>query len=151
MQITLDFIHSKQNDYQKIILESITNFIYREKRYSTPFAIMLIYLESNKYSEESFAKILRKTDLYIDLGTHVKAIVFDSVSNEFYIKAAENIEYRLENDQTLLLYSSVVNSENYSQNYIKMAHDLVEILEYSIENKFSNVVLDNDEAEIRRY
>ena len=148
MQEALKYIHDKQNDYQKMILKNITNFIYREERYNTPFAVMLVYLESDKYVVENFSDILRKTDLYIDLDTHVKAIVFDSVSNDSYIKAAENIEYQLENKKIKLLYSSVVDSENYSKNYTKMAHDLVEILEYGIENNFSNVVLDNDESDL---
>ena len=148
MQEALQFIHNKQTDYQKMILKNITNFIYREERYSTPFAVMLIYLHSDKYVVDNFSDILRKTDLYIDIDTHVKAIVFDSVSNDFYIKAAENIEYKLETMNIDLLYSSVVDSENYSKNYTKMAHDLVEILEYAIENNFSNVVLDNDESDL---
>ena len=148
MQEALKYIHDKQNDYQKMILKNITNFIYREERYNTPFAIMLIYLDNHECKSENLIGMLRKTDLYIDLDTHVKAIVFDSVSNDFYIKAAENIEYKLENKKIKLLYSSVVDSENYSKNYTKMAHDLVEILEYGIENNFSNVVLDNDEIDL---
>ncbi len=148
MQEALKYIHDKQNNYQKIILKNITNFIYREERYRSPFAIMLIYLDNHECRSENLIKMLRKTDLFIDLDTHVKAIVFDSVSNDFYIKAAENIAYKLENKKINLLYSSVVDSENYSKNYTKMAHDLVEILEYAIENNFSNLVLDNDESDL---
>ena len=148
MQEALKFIHDKQTTYQKIILKNITNFVYREERYSTPFAIMLIYVDTHECKSENLVEMLRKTDLLIDLDSHVKAIVFDSVSKEFYIKAAENIEYKLETKNIDLLYSSVVYSENYSKNYTKMVHDLVEILEYAIENNFSNVVLDNDEADL---
>ncbi len=138
----LEYMRKERYDYQKKILDSITDFIYRDERYNARFAIMLMCSKEESYTEEIFEKILRKTDLHIKVDKHIDAVVFDSVTNDSYIKAAENIEYSLQKEKQSLFFISVVDSENYKNDYFPMVHELFDILEYAIENNFSNTVMD---------
>ena len=143
MNAVLKHIRKHRHDYQENLLEKISGFIYRDKRYSTSFAIMLVYMKEKEYSEETFRKILRKTDLHLSVDAQIEAVVFDSVPSATSIKAAENIIYALQKEHKNEFFISVVGSENYQDNYFKMVYDLFDILEYAIEKNFLNTVIDD--------
>ncbi len=142
MNAVLEHIRQHRHDYQEILLEKISDYIYRDKRYSTSFAIMLMCIRGEPYPEETFDKILRKTDLYLSVDAHTKAVVFDSVRSTTYVKAAENIIYALQKEHKNEFFISAVSSENYQDDYFKMVYDLFDILEYTIEHGVSNIVMD---------
>ena len=142
MQNLLSEIQENQSQYQETILNDISDYIYRDERYKSHFAIMLMTIEENFYDKEVFDSILRKTDKLIVLSKNLYAIVFDSVANKSFIKAAENIHYALENKHTNKFFLSVVDSENYQGDFFAMVYKTFEILEFAIEHNISNIVLD---------
>lgn len=140
----LHFIKLHRRDYCKQILESITEYKYRDQRYETYFSLMVIHIEKAVYTKEVFDSALRLTDHHIELTPNIHCIVLDSVSNKSYIKAAENIQYTLQKREKNTFYVSAVESENYKNDYFKMIKDLFDFLEYAVEHNFTNIVVDSD-------
>lgn len=138
----LEDIQKNRMKYHNMILEKIEDFIYRERRYGTHFAITLMYVKKSLYSDALFEEILRKTDLHIPLDTNLHAIVLDAISDNSYIKATENIQYALQKEHDNQFYISVIESECCQQNYFQMIYEAFDVLEYTIKNNIANLVIE---------
>jgi len=134
------FINNRQK-YQDVINAGITSFLYRDKRYADHFSIILIYIQSDSYNYK-FKNILRGSDEHIQIDRYLHCVILDSISNETYIKGAENLLYKLQKEHLNSFYISTVCSENYSLNEVQMIKKLFDILQCSIKHNIKNIVLD---------
>jgi len=90
-------------------------------------------------------KMLRRTDKLISLNENLACVVFDSTSEDFYVKAAENLNKILENmDYKNNFFLSVADSEDFDFNYLEMINKLCDRLEYAVKNKLCNRVVYED-------
>lgn len=143
MRELLNFIRDNRKEHSNKMIENIIEYKYRDMRYKTDFAMMLIYVENIVYTKEVFENSLRLTDKHIELTPHMHAVVLDAVSAKSYLKAAENIQYALQKHQKNNFYISAVESIEYKNDYNAMIKDLFDLLEYAVENNFQNYVVDN--------
>lgn len=136
---TKEMLHKK-------LVNNISEYTYREKRYDSHFAIAAIYTNENTNAKlQNILPTLRHTDKEIQCCDHVFCIVFDSVTDKSYVKAAENLnvdlkEYDYKND----FFISIVYSEDYNANYLEMTNQLFDQLQYALDNHLKNIVIFQD-------
>ena len=141
MKEFLKFFANNRQKYQDVINEGITSFLYRDKRYANYFSIILIYIQSDSYNYK-FKNILRDSDEHIQIDRYLHCVILDSISNETYIKGAEDLLYKLQKEHLNNFYISTVCSENYSLNEVQMIKKLFDILQCSIKHGTKNIVVD---------
>ncbi len=141
MKEFLKQLTNNKQKYQDFINEEITPSLYRDKRYANHFSIILIYIQNNSYNYK-FKNIIRNSDTYFQIDRYLHCVILDSISNETYIKGAENLLYKLQKEHLNSFYISTVCSENYSLNEVQMIKKLFDILQCSIKHNIKNIVLD---------
>ena len=142
----LNYINNNRHSFCKKIMDNITEYIYRQKRYKTNFSLVLIYSkEKAAINPDDFRKKLRHTDKLIVLNENLACVVFDSTAETSYVKAAENLNKILENmDYKNNFFLSVADSEDFDFNYLEMINKLCDRLEYAVKNKLCNRVVYED-------
>lgn len=142
----LNVINNHRRSFYKVIIEDITEYIYREERYKTNFALVTIYSkEKTAINPDNLKKMLRRTDKLIILNEDLACVVFDSTSEDSYVKAAENLNKILKNmDYKNNFFLSAADSADFDLNYLEMTNKLCDRLEYAIKNKLCNTVIYQD-------
>jgi len=145
-QKMLDDLKSAREFCYKIIMNGITDYIYREKRYTTSFSIAVIYTEKPlSVDTDIIAYKLRKTDKILCLTENILCIIFDATENTSFIKATENLYKILKSvDYHNKYFISTALSEDSKENYLDMINKLFDRLQYSIEHKLYNNVNSED-------
>ena len=146
MSTILEEITKNKSNYYKTILENISEYIYREKRYQSHFSLLAIYHAPNiKVDTKKLQNTLRETDTLILLHPNILCVVFDSASDQSCIRAAENLNKTLQkiyfNER---FYVSAADSSDFEMNYLDMSNKLFDRLEYAIENNQYNLVICQD-------
>ena len=124
------------------ILDIISDYIYREKRYKTHFSIAIIYSKTalNVHAQE-LQKTLRKSDNLICITDNIACVVFDATQTHSYVKASENL-YRtfksIEYHQHYFIATSF--SDDFDENYLDLINHLFDRLHYSVEHNCQNSV-----------
>lgn len=146
MSDILDYIKNHRRSAYKIIIDNITEYKYRQERYKTNFALVAIYSkEKTAINPDELRKMLRFTDKLIILTEDLACVVFDSTSDDSYVKAAENLNTILKNlDYKNNFFLSAADSEDFDLNYLEMTNKLCDRLEFAIENKLCNTVIYED-------
>jgi len=139
-------IQDHRHVFHKIILNHITEYIYREERYTTSFALVAVYSkEPTAISPQELEQKLRKTDRLITLNSNLAIIVFDAATQDVYVKAAENLNALLkEMEFKNNFFLSAASSDEFHHNYREFTNKLCDRLEYAIENKLCNTVIYQD-------
>ena len=142
----LNYINNNKHSFCKKIMDNITEYIYRQKRYKTNFSLVLIYnKEKTVISPNEFKKKLRLSDKLIPINENLACVVFDSTAETSYVKAAENLTTILKNlDYKNNFFLSTVYSEDFDLNYLEMTNELFDRLKYAIENKLYDTVIYED-------
>ncbi len=124
------------------IMDIISDYIYREKRYKTHFSVAIIYSKDilNVHSEE-LRKTLRKTDKLVCITDNIVCVVFDAAQANGYVKAAENLYKALKSiEYQQDYYIATAFSDEFDENYLNMLNHLFDRLHYSVEhNCYSNI------------
>jgi len=146
MKNILSVLKKDRSVLHKKIMDNISEYIYRDKRYNSNFAVIAICSKKDiTINYHKFMDKLRLTDKFISLNENLWCVILDSQSNEAYIKVAENMNIVLRHlDYEENFYMSVVNSKNYNKEYFNMINRLFERLEYAIENNIIDTVIDQD-------
>ena len=142
----LNYINNNKHSFCKKIMDNITEYIYRQKRYKTNFSLVLIYSkEKAAINPDDFRKKLRHTDKLIVLNENLACVVFDSTAETSYVKAAENLTTILKNlDYKNNFFLSTVYSEDFDLNSLEIINNLFDRLKYAIEHKLHDTVIDQD-------
>lgn len=99
---TKEMLHKK-------LVNNISEYTYREKRYDSHFAIAAIYTNENTNAKlQNILPTLRHADKEIQCCDHVFCIVFDSVTDKSYVKALSLYKYQ-KDYLTLLLVLDFLN------------------------------------------
>ncbi|WP_418641260.1 hypothetical protein [Sulfurimonas sp. ST-27] len=140
-------IRKNEHQYMEVLKEEGQEFFYRKERYDSEFSFIAIYCECKIAIDfNELKKRLRSTDKFITLNDKLHCIIQDSVDEEHYIKAAENINYNLlhlnsNNDY----YISTIHSKEYeAKDYANMIYELFCRLEDALENNLKNIVVYQD-------
>jgi len=146
MPTILEEINKNRNSYYKTILENISEYIYREKRYDSHFSLSLIYHDKNvKVDAKKLQNTLRETDMLIPLHSNIFCVVFDETGGQSCIRAAENLNKTLQkmyyNEK---FFVSASDSMDFDANYLDMSNKLFERIEYAISHKQYNIVICQD-------
>ena len=142
----LERINRHRRAFHKIIMDNITEYLYREQRYNIHFALVAVYsLESTAITPAVLQEKLRRTDKLIILNEHLSCIVLDNTETQSYIKAAENLNTLLkEFDYQNNFFLSTAHSTDFSGNLLEMTNKLCDRLKYAIEHKLCNTVVYQD-------
>jgi len=142
----LQELKDNRQTYYNLLIENIADYIYREKRYSTRFSVVLIYNENSVLADtETLQNNFRETDKLIPINSHLIFAIFDSVNDDSYLKAAENLCKTLQKAHYKeRFFSSTANSVEFNTNYLDMTNKLFERLEYAIKNNIFNSVVYQD-------
>jgi hypothetical protein len=146
MKTTLENIRYNKNHHYKLLLENISKYIYREKRYKIHFSLVMIcHQEDFEIDFNKLTNELRESDTLMKINDQLSCLILDNTSIENYVKAAENLTKTL---QKLYFkqhfYISTISSQEINHNYLEMSNKLFERLEYSIKNKQYNNVIYQD-------
>ncbi|WP_457749708.1 hypothetical protein [Sulfurimonas sp.] len=140
-------IRKNEHQYMEVLQKKGAEFFYRKERYATEFSLIVIYCECKFVIDfNEFQNSLRSTDKFITLNEKLHCIILDSIDEEHYVKAAENINYTLlhlntKNDY----YISTIHSQEYDKNdYANMIYELFSRLEDALENNLKNIVIYQD-------
>ena len=140
----LSQIRNNRQKCHTMILDEISDYLFRKKRYELDFALTLAISDSNE-STGDFSNHIRQTDKYIvlDKGS-LGCIVFDGVSTDNAIKAATNLQTIFENRNFgKSHFISMVSSSDFgNEDAYKMINSLFDLLEYAISNNNSHKVID---------
>jgi hypothetical protein len=142
----LENIQCDRKHYYQLLMQNISKYIYREKRYNAHFSLIAICSKEDiEVDIEKLRNELRQTDTLVKINEELTCIVLDNTSNDSYVKAAENLTKTL---QKLYFnknfYISTANSEEFDHNYLDMSNKLFERLEYAIKNTQCNTVVYQD-------
>lgn len=146
MQEMINNIRDTKKTCYPTLMDAISDFIYREKRYNAHFSIALIYTSDSSvdFSQE-LRKSLRLTDKLISISDNLSCVVFDTTTEHSYVKAAENLCKPLRHaNYHQEYYVSTAYSEDFDENYINMLNKVFERLEYSVSHKLCNTVIEQD-------
>jgi len=138
----LEDLDSIRRFCHQTIMDIISDYIYREKRYKTHFSVAIIYSQDplNTHAEE-LRKALRKTDKLICITENIVCVVFDATTAHSYVKAAENLYKELKSiEYHQNYYISTTFSDEFDENYLNMLNHLFERLHYSVEHNCQNSV-----------
>jgi len=146
MQEMINDIRNRKKFSYPAIMDLMSDFIYRERRYKTNFSIAVIY------TYDSFADVLpdiqkglRVTDSMISITHNLLCVVFDSAKEQSYVKAAENLYKTLKNDEYhQKYYIATAHSKDFDENYLNMINRLFDRLEYSVNHNLANTVNEQD-------
>ena len=141
MNEILKTLRGNRREYQDIIMKETTSFVYRDERYANHFSIILIYIKHESFNYK-FQDIIRASDQYIQITTHLHCIILDSISSFSYIKGAEDILYKLQKEHLNNFYVSTVYSGSYSMGGLQIFNELFDILQCSIRHNSYNIVAD---------
>jgi GGDEF domain-containing protein len=146
MPTILEEISQNRNSYYKTILENISEYIYREKRYNSHFSLTLIYHDKNiRVDAKKVQNSLRETDMLIALHSNIFCVVFDETGAESCIRAAENLNKTLQkmyyNEK---FFVSAADSMDFDANYLDMSNKLFDRITYAISHKQCNIVICQD-------
>ena len=122
------------------IMDIISDYIYREKRYKTHFSVAIIYSKDflNVHAEE-LRKTLRKTDKLVCITDNIVCVVFDAAQSNGYVKAAENLYKTLKSIEYHQDYFiATAFSDEFDENYLNMLNHLFDRLNYSVEHNCSS-------------
>jgi len=139
-------IQNHRRAFHKIILDHIAEYVYREERYNTNFALVAVYSkEPTAIAPQALKQKLRKTDALITLNNNLAVVVFDAATQDVYVKAAENLNTLLkEMEYKNNFFLSAASSDEFHHNYREFTNKLCDRLEYAIENKLCNTVIYQD-------
>jgi len=146
MSNILQELKTNRHSYYNLLMDNISDYIYREKRYSTRFSIVIIYNENSVLSDiSSLPNNLRETDKLLPINEHLIYAIFDAVNDDSYLKAAENLCKTLQKSHFKeKFFSSTATSAEFNGNYLDMTNKLFERLEYAIRNNLFNSVVYQD-------
>jgi len=146
MQEMIKDIRNTKKFCYPTIMDLMSDFIYREKRYETNFSIAVIYTyDSLADVSTEIQKGLRVTDKMICITKNLLCVVFDSAQEQSYVKAAENLYKTLKHaDYHQKYYITAAYSKDFDENYLNMINRLFDRLEYSVNHKLCNTVNDQD-------
>lgn len=137
-------IKENRKMYHEAIINRLSHFSYRKKRYKLNFSIA-IGLCDEQINLSEFIEIKRKTDDFIVLQNNLCCIIFDGADSDSAIKAAANMQtdfqYKYFNKK---IFVSVVAAEDYDDD-IAMVNSLFDILDYAISNDLDNIVIDKNQ------
>ena len=128
------------------IMDIISDYIYRERRYKVHFSIAIIYSKDalNAHANE-LRDTLRRTDKVICVTENIICVVFDSIESTNYVKAAENLYRVLESVEYHQHYFIATTfSQEFDENYLNMLNHLFDRLLYLVEHNQYNNVTDED-------
>jgi hypothetical protein len=127
--------------YRDLVLEKVTNELYRYRRYSLEFGCMLIYA-GEPLNLEICANMVRQTDSVYMLEENLMLVVFENVNSEQSLKAAQNFLHAYQNWYPKeKLYASVAPIEQ-EETAIDIGSRLFIILEYALKHAIVNDVVD---------
>ena len=129
-----------------ILIDNVREYIYRDKRYDTNFAIAAIYVANGiKVDVKELKDRLRETDKIVELCNQTFCVIFDNISDDSYTKAIENFNIILKNiDYKDKFFIGAVTSQDYNHDYLSMSNQLFERLDYAIKNKLYSIVIAQD-------
>jgi len=140
----LEYIKENEHQLSEIVMNSISEYMYRNTRYDTDFSIVLIY-SYNDIDIVALQKRLRLTDKIIELEENLYCVILDGASTESCIKAAENVNFHLlELNANNKYYLSAADSHMNNPKYINMIQSIFERLDFAIKNDLSNIVVHQD-------
>ncbi len=126
----IEQILENYNSYKNRILQDISDYEYRKKRYGVDYTIALFVSDENLNANDFKCRV-RDTDKIIDVASNIIAVIFDFASEDGGLKAAENLMTLLEPKLfEQKLFVSVVNS-----------HDMIDDDEHV--RKVLDIVIDN--------
>ncbi len=146
MPTILEEISKNRNSYYKTILENISEYIYREKRYDSHFSLALICHDKNvKVDAKKLQSTLRETDMLIPLHSNIFCVIFDETSGQSCVRAAENLNKTLQKmHYNEKFFVSAAESMDFDANYLDMSNKLFDRIEYAISHKHCNIVICQD-------
>ena len=139
-------IRAIKKDCGPNMLENMSEYIYRAKRYDVNFSIAIIYSNIALYTTASqIAKRLRHTDKIICIKHNLFCIAFDSVAENLSLKTAQNLLPMLKNiNYHADYYIATIFSKDFDENYLNTINKLFERLEYSVSHDMSDIVNNED-------
>jgi hypothetical protein len=142
MQKILDDLKDTRKFCYQTIMDTITDYIYREKRYATHFSIAVIYTDKPlSVDVATIASKLRRTDKMICITQNIICVIFDATENSSYVKATENFYKILKTiDYHKIYFISTALSEDFDENYLDMINKLFDRLDYSVEHRLCSSV-----------
>ena len=146
MQTMLNDIKYTKSFCYPTIMDLMSDFIYREKRYKTNFSIAFIYSD-NAFADglPDIQKGLRMTDKMTYITYNLLFVIFDYAQEDSYVKAAENLFKTLgHDDYHQKYYIATSYSQDFDENYLNMINVLFERLEYSVTHNLANTVNEQD-------
>ncbi|RLA76614.1 MAG: hypothetical protein DRG30_02365 [Epsilonproteobacteria bacterium] len=130
-----------QEKHLEKILTEMDECHERFKRYNNTFTVVLFYGdESLKYDLVMTA--IRTTDRYFRLEENLFLIILEETDSEGGILAAEKLLPKLQHEPKQLLYAAVAECTK-EKTGILLIHQLFNILEFAIDHKHANEIMDS--------
>ena len=139
-------IRAIKKDCGPSMLEHMSDYIYRAKRYNVNFSVSIIYSNiALDITTSQIEKKLRHTDKIVCIKHNLLCVTFDSIEENFSLKAAENLFTMLKDiNYHADYYIATTFSKNFDENYSNMLNKLFERVEYSVVHSRSDIV-DNED------
>lgn len=130
-----------QEKHMDYILEQMAEFKDRYRRFNGIFTAVMFYGDVSS-GEDEIKKMIRITDRYIRLEDDLILLVFGETAIEGGIIAAEKVLSRMLDSPQKRIYAAAVEYEKPIEDSL-LVHRLFNIIEYAIEHKHINEVMDS--------
>lgn len=142
----LNTLNQHRQMYQEELIKVCEPYHYRFIRYQSQYSIALAYILEEDGDLSSCGKHLRESDIVIYFQSNFCAILFDNTTEEYGIKAANNVLARVQNLYFAKhFYMSVITvAEERSE--FQMVHDLFDLMSYALEHNMDNLVVDTSQV-----
>ncbi len=123
------------------MLRVMTEHHYRFKRYNSIFTVVL-FSGDGSMKHEKVADMIRETDRYFKLEENLFLLIFGETDGAGGIIAAEKVLSKLPHKPEQMTYVSAVECNKDKEGTL-LVHQLFNILEFAIEHKHINEVVDS--------
>ncbi len=138
----LDDIRINRKNYEEKILSSIKSDIYQNERYNVDFTLA-IGATLSEVDMEGFSALIRETDKFIILDSHICCAVFPFTDASQGVKAASNLLSKFEMQYfSEKIYIGIVNTSSCETPAMQVSK-LFDILKFSVSHGMNNMPLDN--------